>query len=254
MRAVLRGTAGVAAFLIVWEAASLSGLVNATYVPPPSIVLVALVRSLGDATFLADTVSTVLSWLIAGLLATLIGVGFGLLLGSAPRLRTASTMVVEFLRPLPGVALIPLVIAMVGTDAQTKIVLATFASVWPILFNTIYALGELDPQLLDVADSFRVPRWRTAVWIKLPAIAPFVLTGIRFATAIALISLVSTEFLTGGTIGLGQYIYVAGSSGGRMDIVLAGTVVAGLLGCAMNVALSVVQRRLLPWSSSEADS
>ncbi len=248
MRPVLRKVTGAAAFLILWEAASRSGLVDAQIVPPPSVVAVGLVRSFGDPTFLPGVISTVLSWLIAVALATAIGVTLGLLLGSLPRLRTASGMIVEFLRPLPGVALIPLVIALIGSDAQTKIVLATFVAVWPILLNTIYALGELDPQLIDVTRAYRVPRRRVALWVKLPATLPFILTGVRLSTSIALISLVSTEFLTGGTIGLGQYIYLEGSSAGRMDLVLAGTVFAGLLGLLANLGLSGLQRTLSPWA------
>jgi NitT/TauT family transport system permease protein len=248
MRAILRGTAGVVAFLILWEATSRSGLVPREFIPPPSVVAVALGHSLGQSEFIQGAVSTVLSWIIAVVLASVLGVALGLLLGSVPRLRTAATIVVEFLRPLPGVALIPLVISLIGTQAQTKIALATFVSIWPIMFNTIYALGGVDPRLTEVARSYRVPRWRTMLLVKLPATLPFILTGIRFATSIALISLVSTEFLTGGTIGLGQFIYSSGSQAGRMDLVLAGTVFAGILGLLANALINGAQRWLLPWA------
>jgi NitT/TauT family transport system permease protein len=250
MRANLRPVAGVLVFLALWEAVSRSGLVDAQFVPPASVVLVALAHILGERDFLADAVSTVLSWLIAVLLATFVGAVGGLVLGSLPRLRAASTILVEFLRPLPGVALIPLVISLIGTGAQTKISLATFAATWPVLFNTLYALGEIDPRLSDVSRSYRVSRWRTVVWVTVPATLPFVLTGIRFATSVALISLVSTEFLAGGTIGLGQFIYVSGSSAGRMDLVLAGTVFAGVLGLLANLAINAAQTRLLPWAAN----
>lgn len=248
MRAYLRPLAGVLIFVLVWETASRTGVLDSQFVPPPWTVLGALCRILGERTFLQDVVSTTLSWVIAVVLATFLGVTFGLLLGSLPRLRAASTIVVEFLRPLPGVALIPLVISLIGTDAQTKITLATFAAVWPVLFNTLYALGEVDPRLVDVARSYRVAWWRQVLWVAIPGTLPFVLTGVRFATSVALISLVSTEFLTGGTIGLGQFIYIEGSSAGRMDLVLAGTAFAGLLGLAANLLINTVQRRLLPWA------
>jgi NitT/TauT family transport system permease protein len=88
------------------------------------------------------------------------------------------------------------------------------------------------------------------VWVTIPATLPFVLTGIRFATSVALISLVSTEFLTGGTIGLGQFIYISGSSAGRMDLVLAGTAFAGVLGLLANQVINTAQARLLPWAAN----
>lgn len=246
MRA-FRALVGVIAFLAVWEGASRTGLVNPLYVPPPSSVAVALVASLTQPAFLAALTSTVLSWLIAAILATVIGITLGLLLGSIRRLRTATAMVVEFIRPLPGVALIPLVIALIGTNAQTKISLAVFAALWPILFNTIYGLNKLDPLWLDVARTYRTSRRRIALLIRLPAVAPYALTGIRLSVTIALISLISTEYLAGGTIGLGQYIAGVGGSG-RMDLVLAGVVVAGLLSCGADVAVGALHRKLSTWT------
>ncbi len=243
----LRALVGMLAFLSVWEGASRSGIVNPLYVPPPSTVGIALISCLHQPAFLTALASTVLSWVIAAVLATVIGVTLGLLLGSVRRLRMATAMVVEFIRPLPGVALIPLVISLIGTDAQTKISLAVFAAIWPILFNTIYGLSELDPLWLEVARTYRTPRRRVALAIRLPAVAPYVLTGARLSVTIALISLVSTEYMAGGSIGLGQYISGVGG-GGRMDLVLAGVVVAGLLACGVDAALGSLHRRLLTWT------
>lgn len=243
-----RPAAGIGVFLVVWEAAARARLVDPRFVPPPSTVGHGLGRILADPGFRAGAASTVLSWLIAITVATALGTAAGLLLGRVALLRTAGMLAVEFLRPLPGVALIPLVIDLIGPDAQTKISLAVFAGVWPVLFNTLYALGEVDPRLLEVARACRVGRARTLLWVIVPAVAPFVLTGVRLAASVALISLVSTEFLTGGTIGLGQFIYVSGSSAGRMDLVLAGTAFAGLLGLAANSALGTAGRRWLRWA------
>ncbi|KAA2248751.1 ABC transporter permease subunit [Solihabitans fulvus] len=248
MPSILRKLIGLVVFLLLWEAASRSGLVQATYVPPPSVVLVKFAGLFGNPQFLTDVVSTLLSWVIALGLATLIGVPLGLLLGGVRLLRTVSSTIVEFLRPLPSVALIPLVISVLGSGAQTKIALATFAALWPVLFNTIYALHEVDPQLVDTARSFRVSRLRRLTGVTLPSIAPFVLTGVRFSASVALIVLVSTEFLTGGTIGLGQFVYTWGSSAGRMDMVLAGTVFAGLFGYLVNIGFVAAQRRWLVWA------
>jgi ABC-type nitrate/sulfonate/bicarbonate transport system permease component len=246
VRAV-RALVGMIAFLAVWEGASRTGLINPLYVPPPSTVSVALITTLGQSTFLIAVASTVLSWLIAVVVATIIGVTLGLLLGSVRRLRTATAIVVDFIRPMPGVALIPVVIALIGTNAQTKISLAVFASIWPILFNTVSGLNQLDPHWLEVARTYRTSRLRIALFIRLPAVAPYAMTGLRLSATIALISLISTEYLAGGTIGLGQYLSGVGGSG-RMDLVLADVVVAGLLSCGVDTALGSVHRRLLTWT------
>jgi NitT/TauT family transport system permease protein len=232
MRANLRSLAGVLLFLLLWEAVGRSGLVNPRFVPPPSVVLVAGGRVLGERSFAA---TTVVGWVL------------GLLLGCLPRPRAAGTMVVGFVRPLPAVALIPLVIALIGADVRAKITIAAFAAVWPVLFTTLHALGEVDPVLTDVTRSYRVPRWRTFVWVTVPATLPTVLTGVRVATSVALITVVSTEFGSGGAVGLGRFIYVEGGRADRMDLVLAGTVVAGLFGLLANLLLNTVRVRLLPW-------
>jgi NitT/TauT family transport system permease protein len=250
MRTVLRRLAGLAAFLVLWEAVSRSGVVKAGVLPPPSIVLGQFFRLPGDNEFLADAASTLLSWVIALLLASVIAIPLGLLLGSVRPLRRATGPLIEFLRPLPAVALIPLFILVLGSGAQTKIALATFASVWPILFNTMYAFGEIDRQVLDTARAFRTPRHRLVYAVILPSVAPFVLTGIRLSAAVSLIVLVSTEYLYGNGIGVGHYVYFWGSTALRMDVVLAGTIFIGLVGYLVNIGLLGVQRRWLGWSAT----
>ncbi|HEY0494233.1 MAG TPA: ABC transporter permease subunit [Kutzneria sp.] len=247
----VRKLVGLVGFLLLWEAASRLALVDSRVLPPPSEVLVRFALLGTDPRFVASAISTVLSWLIALLCATLVGVTLGLLLGSVPLVRLISTPIVEFLRPLPAVALIPLAIALFGTDAQTKITLAAFAATWPILLNTSYALGEVDPRLVETARCFRVSRRRLLTGVTLPSIGPFVVTGIRISASITLIAIVGTEFLAGGSIGLGQYAFLQGTSGGRMDVVLAATVFAGLFGCLVNAGFLAAQRRWVSWGSGE---
>src|SRR5262249_49422178 len=150
-----------------------------------------------------------------------IAVPLGLLLGSVPAARTASRAIIEFLRPIPSVALIPLVIILVGSGPEAKISLAVYAAVWPILFNTIYALDEIDPIQLDTARSFGLSKTRTMVTVGLPHAAPFVFTGIRLASAVVLVVVISTEYLAGGDVGLGKFTLNWASGSGRQDIIMA---------------------------------
>lgn len=240
---------GPAGFLLVWEVAGRTGLVPTYYLPPPTVVLPTLAGLLGDTEFLRAVLATVLAMLIALSLAVAIAVPAGLLLGTVPAVRRA-TMVVEFLRPIPAVALIPLALLLVGTGPDTKIGLATFASIWPILFNTVYALDDIDPMQVETARAFGVPRWRVLATVALPHAAPFVLTGIRVSTALALGVVVSVELYAAGTLGLGKFVLEAASGGTQMDRVLAATVLAGLLGLLMNAGLEGLHRRLFRWTVS----
>ncbi|WP_083751763.1 ABC transporter permease [Saccharothrix sp. ALI-22-I] len=249
MRALTRGLLGVAGFLVIWELFGRSRLVPAEYLPPPSVVAVELVKLLGDEAFLRDVIATVLALLIAVGLSVGIAVPLGLVLGSVTSVRHATRAVVEFLRPIPSVALIPLAIVLLGIGPETKITLAVYAAIWPILFNTIYALDELDPLLVETARAFGSGRVRVLVSVALPSALPFVLTGIRLAATTSLVVLVSVELLAGGSGGIGQFIMEARSGAGRMDLVLAGTVVAGVIGYLVNEGLERAQRRWVGWSS-----
>ena len=249
MPPLLRNLIGLGGFFVIWEAAAKSGLVSELTIPPASVVLARLAEMLVDATFLLDVVATVLAWAIALSIAVVVAVPAGLLLGSIPGLRVTTRALVEFLRPIPSVALIPAALVLIGGGPETKIILAVYASVWPILFNTIYALDELDPLLIDTARSFGTSRTRLMASVALPHAAPFVFTGIRMSAAIALIVVVSTEFLAGAVRGIGRFILEASEGAGRMDLVLAGTVVAGAVGYLINDVLERLGRRWFRWST-----
>jgi len=252
MRRSIRGLAGLAGFLLLWELASLTGFFDPRYVPSPVTVATRLAGLFGHADFVTDLIATVLAWLIAILTATAIAVPLGLLLGGFRVLREATGAVVEFLRPVPSVALIPAVMAAFGDGAQTKIIAAIFASVWPILFNVIYGLRDVDPQFIDTARVFRTGWWRTATRVRLPAVLPFALTGVRLSAAISLVVIVSTEFLSGSGIGIGSYFYLAGQASGDIPLVVVGVVLAGLLGLLVNYVLLRVNRRFMSWSGESA--
>ncbi|GAA3438353.1 ABC transporter permease [Kutzneria kofuensis] len=249
MRAALRGLIGVVVLLLVWEAVVRAGAVPADYLPPPSVVFPQLVAMLVDPAFLLAVVATVLSWAIALALAIGIAVPAGLMLASVAWLRVASRTVVEFLRPIPAVALVPLLVVSIGGGPTTKIALAVFAGLWPILFNTIYAFDEIEPLQVDTARVFGAGRVRVLTRVALPSVSPFVLTGVRLSAAIGLAVVVSAEMLTGASGGIGQFILAAASGATRMDRVLAGVVVAGVLGYAINAALERVHRRYFGWQS-----
>jgi NitT/TauT family transport system permease protein len=247
-RASVRGLIGLAGFLVLWELASRTHLVDPRYVPAPSAMVGELGKLFSQPQFTADFIATVLAWLIVILIATGIALPLGMLLGSIPGLRVATSAIIEFIRPVPAVTLIPVVVVAFGDGAQTKIILAVFTSIWPILFNVIYGLHEVDPQYVDTAQVFRTRRLRIAFAVKLPAVMPFAMTGIRLSAAMSLITILSTEFLDGSGIGFGAYIYNTGEVSGNMVIVVTGVVLAGILGYLVNLGLNAMQNAWFAWS------
>jgi NitT/TauT family transport system permease protein len=252
LRRLVLGLLGLAGLLLLWQLAGRLGWFDTRFVPVPTQVVHEIAGLLGIAEFRADFVATVLAWLIALVAATLVAVPVGLLLGSVPGLRAATSVIIEFLRPIPTVTLIPLVLVAFGDGAQIKIVLAAFASIWPILFNVMYGLREVDPLLVDTARAYRIGRLRLALGVRLPYVAPFAPTGIRLSAAISLIVIVSTEFVSNSGIGFGSYVVLNGEQTGDMPMVVGGAVLAGLLGALVSGLLTAVRRRWLNWADGGA--
>ena len=250
MRPFVRNLIGLGGFFLIWEGAVRLNLIERVFLPTPSDVGIDLVQLLAQRTFLRDVVATVLAWLIAVVVAVAIAVPAGLLLGSIPGLRAATRALVEFLRPIPPVALIPLVIITIGSGPDAKIFLAVYASVWPILFNIIYALDEIDPLLVDTARSFGNGRARVLATVALPHVAPFAFTGLRLSAAIALIVTVSTEYMAGSEVGVGAFVIQVADSVRAMGQVLAGTFVIGVIGYLVNEGLERLGKRVFRWSDT----
>ena len=250
MRPFIRNLIGLAGFFLIWEGAVRLNLIERVFLPTPTDVAARLVDLLGQESFVRDVIATVLAWLLALCLSVAVAVPAGLLLGSLPSVRTATRVLIEFLRPVPPVALIPLIMMVLGSGPEAKITLAFYASVWPILFNIIYALDDIDPLLVETAKSFGNSRLRVMATVALPHAAPFAFTGLRLSAAIALIVTVSTEYLAGSDIGVGAFIIDTASNIGAMDQVLAGTVVIGIIGFLVNGGLERLGRRVFRWSDT----
>lgn len=247
----VRGAAGLAILAAASEILGRAGIVDRDYLPPASAVLARSVGLLGDTEFLSGVWSTVRAWAIGLAIALGGGVALGLLLGSIPVLNTAVRAIVEFLRPIPSVALIPLVSLILGTGLRTETTLIAYAATWPVLFNTIYGLQDVDPVAKDTLRAFGFSR-RSVTWlVSLPSAAPFIATGIRLAAAVALILAVGTEILSGFGQGLGVFIAQAQQTVDGTTDVLAGTVWAGVLGLIINTVLVLGERRLFHWHVSQ---
>jgi NitT/TauT family transport system permease protein len=247
-REYVLGGVGVLCAFAAAEGVSRAGLVRRSYLPPASDVVARAARLAGDHAFLDGIGATLRAWALGLGLACLIAVPLGLLLGSVPLADAAVRAVIEFLRPLPSVALIPLVSLLLGSGTRSEVALVTYASVWPVLFNTVYGLGETDPLAADTLRAFGFGRLAVLLRVGLPTAAPFIAAGIRISVSVALILAVATEILSGFGEGLG--IFIAQSSlatDGTRDV-LAGVVWAGLLGLAGNGLLVWAERRAFPWA------
>jgi NitT/TauT family transport system permease protein len=249
----VRGAIGVAVVFAAAEAFTRAGLVNRSYLPPASSVVGRAFQLLGNGSFLSQVGFTVKSWVTGELIAIAIAVPLGLLLGSVPVVATATRAIVEFLRPVPTVALIPLVSLLLGSGMRTEVIMVVYASIWSILFNTIYGLQDADPVAKETLRTFGFGPGSVLVRVSLPSAAPFIATGIRISASVGLIVAVSTEILSGFGDGLGIFIAQAQNAPDGAKDVLASTVWAGMLGLLVNSLLLRAESRLFRWHTSQRE-
>ena len=248
MKRRLRGLIGILIVLGASEALGRAGIVHRDFLPPASTILARAAALATDREFRTDVGATLEAWALGLLIAAAVAVPLGLLLGTVPPVARAVVTIVEFLRPIPSVALIPLVAMLVGTGLQMKLTVIVYASIWPILFNTIYGLRDVDPVAKDTLRAFGFGRLAVLGRVSVPATAPFIATGVRMAAAVALILTVTAEMFGGFGEGIGIFIAQAANYPGGTADTLAATVWAGVLGLAANALLRGGERRLFFWA------
>lgn len=215
-------------------------------VAAPSDAARALVEGMADGT-LSGEIATTLGTYVQGLvLAIAVGVPLGVAIGTFRAIENASSVVVEFLRPIPAVALIPLAIFWFGLGTPTIRFLVAYAAVWPILVHTVYGVRGVDRMLYDVAAASGVTGAARMVRVSVPAALPGIFTGVRISSALALVVCVTAEYFV-GTQGIGDYMQAHGLAY-RLPELYAAAALTGLLGLAIDAVLSSGERRVLFWA------
>jgi ABC-type nitrate/sulfonate/bicarbonate transport system permease component len=241
------GFAGLAGLLVIVELLPRLGLVDDAYLPPTSKIAVALADELGTAAFWQAVGDTLTGWAIGLAIAVTAGVLVGIVV-AVPVLRAATASTIEFLRPIPSVALIPLAVLLYGTDLGSVLLLVVYASFWQVLVQVLYGVADVDPIADETARSFRFSTWARIRHVLWPTALPYVFTGVRLAASVALVLAVTAELVIGAP-GLGKLIAVAQTSGAVPDM-YALIAVTGLLGVAINLAARIFERRSLSWHQS----
>ena len=242
------GVLGVALFLGIAEVISRSGIVDEQYLPSASRAILTASQIIVEPVFLSGIGWTMTAWLTSMVLACAIGIPAGIALAQSRIAFAASSSVIAAVRPIPAVALIPLVILVWGTGMGVEVGLTTWAIVWPILFNTMYGMRDMDPVMTETARSYGISGIRMLTRVIIPSAAPFVLTGIRVAASLAFVVAVGTELFAGTPDGIGAYILLQSVGGGDPATVVAGALWAGVIGLAVNIILGRIDSRVFRWA------
>jgi ABC-type nitrate/sulfonate/bicarbonate transport system permease component len=247
-RRTLLQVAGLSLALVIWTGVTGTGLVAPEVLPGPIQVGRYFVSAAWWADVFRLTLLTVQSALVAIMLATLFGVTGGVIIGSSEAIYRSLRVPVEFLRAIPPIALIPIVVLNYGQSATSARTLAVFGAVWPILVQTIYGVRAVDPNLKDVAKAYGITRAAVLFHIVIPSAMPFIMTGFVLSSAIALIAIVAAEIIV-GIPGLGADINMA-RAGGVTDAAYALTIWTSILGLALAKGVEAIRRYMLRWQPS----
>jgi ABC-type nitrate/sulfonate/bicarbonate transport system permease component len=238
----------VAAVLVLFELLPRIGILPREHFPPISDTLSTLKDQLDESSFWEAVWNTLQGWALGLGIAAALAIPIGIVIGSSSLLYRAMRGMIEFLRPIPSVALIPLAILIYGTGLQSKVFLAAFASFWQLLVATLYGVQDVDPVATDTARSFGFSRPQRLFRVTLPSAVPYIATGFRIASAVSLILTITAELVI-GSAGLGRAINVA-RSGGNEELMYALIIVTGLLGVLLNMIFVQAERRVLRWHPS----
>lgn len=235
----------IALALTLWEIISRSGFISLALFPPPSKVAVAFWEMVTSGILFSDLRDSLWRLLAGLILGSIIGVLMGLLTGRAKSFATALSPIIQILRPLPAVAIIPLIILWFGIDNGAKIFSIAFAVFFPVWINTHIGARQIPQAFLWGAKLLTTSSTKILREIVFPAALPFVVAGIRTGIAIGFIMVFVSE-LTGASSGLGYRISIMYSTY-RIDEMIAALIVLGALGAITDQLFLLGTRRLFPW-------
>lgn len=228
--------------LALWETSVRLGLLDFGTVPAPSAVAARAQDLVATGELTAPLLHTLRVTLLGWLLASVVGVAAGLVLGLWPPAWRWSMASLEMLRAVPPISLVPLALLVFGFSVRTELTLIVYASAWPVLVNTLEGVRTVRPELRDVARTLRLSR-RTTLWkIVLPAATPSIAVGLQLALSLALVLAVVAE-LVGNPSGLGNALILA-QLALRPEEMFVYFFTIGLLGITLNAAFRLVVGRI----------
>jgi sulfonate transport system permease protein len=231
--------------LIVWEVSSRTGLLPKVLLPAPLDVAKAAVTAIARGGLLVHLGVSTLRAAVGLAVGSAIGLTLGLLTGLSRKVQLVLDTPLQMLRAVPALALVPLVILWFGLGETAKLFIVAVTVVFPVYLNTFHGVRSVDPQLVEMARTYRVSGWKLYREIILPGALPSILVGLRFALGLAWLVLIVAETI-GATQGLG-YVAMNAREFMQMDMLVLTIVLWAILGKLADVFARSLEARLLPW-------
>jgi len=238
---------GPIALFIIWDLVVRFGLIKVVLLPTPAATIGNLITGLAGGPLLTDFLVTVMRTLEAFVIAAVVGVPLGVLLGSNERAYRSVEFLIDFFRSTPSSALIPLFLLIFGVSDINKVAIAAFGALLIVLFNSAYGVINARKQRVMAARVMGASRWQifkdVLIWESLQP----TFVGLRSAVSMALVIVIVAEMFIGSDTGLGHRIIDA-QQVLNVKSMYAAILAAGALGYALNIIFLVVERRIVHWS------
>ncbi|MDR6585809.1 ABC transporter permease [Herbaspirillum sp. BH-1] len=238
---------GPIALFVVWDLVVRAGWIKAILLPPPEATLMAMLKGLAGGPLLMDFSVTVVRTLEAFVIAMVLGVPIGVLLGSNERAYRSVEFLIDFFRSTPSSALIPLFLLIFGVSDINKVAIAAFGAFLIVLFNSAYGVLNARKQRVMAAKVMGASRWRifcdVLLWESLQA----TFVGLRSAVSMALVIVIVAEMFIGSENGLGHRI-IDTQQVLNVREMYAAILAAGALGYVLNVVFIIIEKRIVHWS------
>lgn len=250
LRANLIKFASICMFFLGWQALSVLNVhvfkfFNPILLPPPTAAF-AVGLEMVISGELQRHIAASLSRVIQGfVIAAVMGVGVGTLVGRSKLLENIIDPVIELLRPIPPLAFLPMMVLWFGIGEQSKIAFIAYAAFFPIFTTTVEGIKYVDPVLVRAAASLGASRGEIFRYVVLPAATPSIITGLRLGFGLSFFVIVAAEFIASDS-GLGFLINDARTFF-LVSNMLLGAAVIGLIGFLFNFGLRQLEARLLRW-------
>ena len=248
------GSASVVGLLLVWQVAAGSGWIDAMFLPPPTEIakttLDLLRNGYQQIPLWEHVVVSVARALVAFFASVVIGVPLGLVMGLSPLTSAVLDPFIQFLRPLPKIALIPLMVVWFGIGEMSKFILIFISCFLSVVVGAAAAVGGVSRARMLAGETLGASRQQIFRYVVLPNALPEIFTSVRLSIGIGWTSLIAAE-LVAATSGLGWMVMNAGTYL-RTDVVMVGILLLGLIGYLLDFAIVLTQRAVVPWAGRDA--
>lgn len=241
----LAALAFAAAIILGWQVLADLRLISPIFFPSPARAIGVLISRVADGSIWVSLAATSARMAVGWMLAAVVGVIVGAAIGSSRLARELLDPTLEFIRPLPASAVIPVAILFFGLTNTMSLTVIAFGAIWPVLLASVHGFSSVQLELQDVADVLGFSKREFLQKIAFPTALPDIMGGLRVSLAIALILTVVTE-MQSSLPGLGWDIFYAQRSYRSADL-YAGLILLGLLGFVANHLILLIERRTLRW-------